>query len=387
MVLMQGEQVMFEQIKNRIQDKSISSFPEYDTEFLQGLFDEDNKEVEPFTVSKNLKVAYISYNKDGIFGILLTNTEGLRTINQIVHDFKKELKLYMQGVFLFVKSPEKEFFVSEEGIKEVESIDDCMEILANNVLLSRKELSYFPYMTDFEFATTFIEPKESHNPDNVVSTGIVYMRPTPRVLEDFEYILEEYIKKLNEDPHAKVRFDENGNRYEKHPVFKFGIVTGEAWFPVSSDDPDSFLTKTALGGIFGLHKFSAMQIGKGLLYFLTCGGFAIAYIFDILSLFIGDYHVNQTTYDEDDDGRLRRYKRKIYMGRPKKTLKNITMALAGVLTSIILLMYVYLPVMGSITRSVAIMIVESTQNKVEEVENNSADIENTILDMFDTWNR
>lgn len=50
--------------------------------------------------------------------------------------------------------------------------------------------------------------------------------------------------------------------------------------------------KTALllcvfGGMFGLHHFYVGRIGKGLLYLLTCGVFAIGWLVDIIKIAIG----------------------------------------------------------------------------------------------------
>ncbi len=52
--------------------------------------------------------------------------------------------------------------------------------------------------------------------------------------------------------------------------------------------------KTALllcifGGFFGLHQFYVGKIGKGFLYFCTCGLFAFGWIADIIKIASGGF--------------------------------------------------------------------------------------------------
>lgn len=55
--------------------------------------------------------------------------------------------------------------------------------------------------------------------------------------------------------------------------------------------------KTALllcifGGFLGLHQFYVGKIGTGLLYFFTCGLFAIGWIWDIIKIATGAFRDN-----------------------------------------------------------------------------------------------
>ena len=55
--------------------------------------------------------------------------------------------------------------------------------------------------------------------------------------------------------------------------------------------------KTALilcicGGLFGLHQFYVGNIGKGILYFCTCGLFMFGWIADIIKISTGSFRDN-----------------------------------------------------------------------------------------------
>jgi len=46
------------------------------------------------------------------------------------------------------------------------------------------------------------------------------------------------------------------------------------------------------GGIFGLHQFYVMRIGKGFLYFFTAGLFVIGWFTDLFKILTGTYRDN-----------------------------------------------------------------------------------------------
>lgn len=46
------------------------------------------------------------------------------------------------------------------------------------------------------------------------------------------------------------------------------------------------------GGFLGLHLFYVGRIGKGILYLLTCGLFAIGWLIDFVSLLLGTFSDN-----------------------------------------------------------------------------------------------
>lgn len=57
----------------------------------------------------------------------------------------------------------------------------------------------------------------------------------------------------------------------------------------SHKNKDTALLLCIFGGIFGLHQFYVGRIGKGLLYFCTCGLFMFGWVIDILKILLGSY--------------------------------------------------------------------------------------------------
>ena len=154
---------------------------------------------------------------------------------------------------------------------------------------------------------------------------------------------------------------------EKHYLKKAGLAVSEQWFPVADDDPDGFLMLTAIGGIFGLHKFKAGQIGKGILYLLTFGGFGVMYIFDLISLFMGGYYIKQTAYDETD-GDLKRYSKRVYMGKPSFSIRNCVVSLLASIAVICAVRFIYIPVSSQICYKLANSFAQGVIEYSEQVQ-------------------
>lgn len=99
--------------------------------------------------------------------------------------------------------------------------------------------------------------------------------------------------------------DENGITYRKHYAsVGNGIMSyafSEVWYPVADDDPVRFFFIVLFGGVFGLHKFKTKEYLQGIFYLLTCGGFGIFYISDIISIVTGNYYVRQINYEDSFD--------------------------------------------------------------------------------------
>ena len=111
--------------------------------------------------------------------------------------------------------------------------------------------------------------------------------------------------------------DENGIRYRRHGVRSrlFGYSYRDAYYPVAEDDPKRFLYVTLFLGIFGGHKFMAGEYGQGLMYLLTCGGFGVFYVSDVLGILTENYCITQVSYEEDPDGGLVRKKLRIFLDK------------------------------------------------------------------------
>lgn len=115
----------------------------------------------------------------------------------------------------------------------------------------------------------------------------------------------------------EIRYDEYGVRYRRFNtrLRLIGYSFRTDWYPISDESADRFLILTLLGGWLGIHKFKAREYVQGLMYLLTCGGFGVFYVFDVLSIVTGTYSVMQTEYMEDVDGSLDRIRKRVYLDR------------------------------------------------------------------------
>lgn len=121
---------------------------------------------------------------------------------------------------------------------------------------------------------------------------------------------------------GQVYVGKDGIRYRKHGVRSrlFGYSFRDAYYPVAEDDPKRFLYVTLFLGIFGGHKFMSGEYGKGLLYLLTCGGFGVFYVCDVLNILTENYCISQVNYSEEPDGRLIRRKLRIYLDKVRMSV-------------------------------------------------------------------
>ena len=107
------------------------------------------------------------------------------------------------------------------------------------------------------------------------------------------------------DFHADERMSCNGLPYVlRHEPAKLGpidlgISLRKRWYPVSEENTDHLVMKAALGGWFGLHRFSTDDAAAGLLYLLTCGCVGILPALDIVQYLLGAGMTNGR-YEADD---------------------------------------------------------------------------------------
>ena len=137
----------------------------------------------------------------------------------------------------------------------------------------------------------------------------------------------------------------DGIMFERHTIVsRLGLLVREEYFPVADDDPVKFLYLTAIGGIVGLHKFITGELAFGIFYLLTCGGFGIFYLFDIVSILCGDYFLKQIRYEEDEE-KIRRNVCRIYLRRLDRNsvFTGIACLVAASLISLFVYTKVYIP--------------------------------------------
>ena len=123
----------------------------------------------------------------------------------------------------------------------------------------------------------------------------------------------------NRDDPDELVFEDGSAYVKRYETIRLGpLDTGLAgrqrWFPVAEEDTDLLVLKAALGGWFGLHRFSQGEISTGLLYALTCGCVGILPAMDIVQYLTGSMHFYRVDYIED--GTLSRKKEKVYLRKP-----------------------------------------------------------------------
>ncbi|MBQ8006801.1 MAG: TM2 domain-containing protein [Lachnospiraceae bacterium] len=112
----------------------------------------------------------------------------------------------------------------------------------------------------------------------------------------------------------EVRYDSEGNKYKKFGTRTyFGYSYRDDWYPIANENPDRYMLLTVFGGWLGLHKFASREYASGLFYLLTCGGFAVFFLFDVFMILCGTYSVRHTEYYEDEKGILHKKVTKMFL--------------------------------------------------------------------------
>ena len=142
--------------------------------------------------------------------------------------------------------------------------------------------------------------------------------------------LEDHCRKFQKYTRSKLIM-KDGIVYEQHCAgFPLGLSFRDEYFPVAEDDPKKFLMIAVFGGLFGAHKFVTGQWSAGLFYLLTCGGFGVFHLFDIIAILTGSYYIRQISY-EDDGRTCKRRAGRVYLRRLGK--EQVKYGIAGLIAS------------------------------------------------------
>ena len=128
-----------------------------------------------------------------------------------------------------------------------------------------------------------------------------------------------------------------------------------AWYPCSPDDPDNMYLLTAIGGMIGAHKFKTGHIAQAILYVLTCGGFGLFYITDLIAMVVGCYRITGVSEDVKTVTRFGRAKDKkvyheaiSYLGPVKDKIRAVVILPVTAVAAYIVMRFIYLPFLGLI---------------------------------------
>lgn len=289
--------------------------------------------IEDITVNNHTIINLAALGRNGVFLFITTNAKDIEKETEHVLTM---YKLQIAGVFTFVMSNDKSFFFTNHNLIEITELYDKVENLYENTLRPVVDLNYIGFETDYEMLFKPELPKEylddEGNPVSIDGSGELKTYKTfvcQASLDNIRSRLErgDYIS----DKDTIIR---DGITYKRHYVSKLGYAYNEVYYPVATDSPIMFFYMALFGGCFGIHKFRTGEILKGLFYLLTCGGFGIFYILDIIQICTGCYYINRIEYSEDAS---KRYKTRLYLD----SLHNVKMSVLGIISSFLIAFVLY----------------------------------------------
>lgn len=359
------------------QDKNSNKpFPEYNIEGIREIVEDVSEIYEDKPVSNTMNIEMACIGSNGVFIFASSKVEDIKVINKNITDMFRTYSLPKNGSFVFIRTEEKDYFLMEDGsLREIEYVLDKFQALFDNTMRPMVDLVYINFANNYEMLFEPDIPDEYKDHDGnilkVEDTGElknVVIRVSSSIIKEvvsrFERGSEETLGKNEEI------IDENGNKYRKFSTKTkyLGYSYKEDWYPIANDDPTSFLILTILGGWFGLHKYKVGQVFQGILYTLTAGGFGVFYVFDIISMLLGDYSVVSTSYEETEEGKLKQVKSKIYLDKiPFTFIKK-----AGVFLTVLVIAFlstkIYFKGLQRINTYTSDKILESMEEKIKEQE-------------------
>ena len=183
--------------------------------------------------------------------------------------------------------------------------------------------------------------------------------------------LAEVLKK-DKTPHGTRRTDADGQEWVlkentlRLKSFDTGLMTGKKWFKVSDRDETTMFWITAILGSFGIHRLLNGEIAAFIGYLLTCGGFGILTVLDILQFLTGSAGYEEIQYLEGKDGSVKRSKERIYY----RNLENKWLIPIGLVITIVvsvsLSALIYKPLMLGISGNMAALMSGMDQEKTYE---------------------
>lgn len=341
-------------IKDKVIKKTIL-YPEYTDEEIDSILDEatlsDMFEYKP--VSDTMQIAFAVTGSNGAYFFTQSKTTDEKEILIDIGQAKNLYCLPQKGTFFFIRTEEFDVFSTGNELYKIEDVAKRFVALYENNLRPLIDLNYINFKNDYE---KLFEPNlpdeyadENGNPIEVDDTGDVsYVAPllSKTTIE----MINEKINKAVVQEDKNIRYDEYGQKYKKYSAKTkiFGYSYKEEWYPVASDDPETFLLKTVLGGWFGLHKFTTGEFMQGLLYLITCGGCGIFYLLDVIMIILGNYSINRIDYVENGTHH-KKTKIKIFLDKINNPKFSIIMCVLSIVIAFISTKFIFANVLSLIS--------------------------------------
>lgn len=349
---------------------------------------------------RDVQVLYLGERKekDVIVPLILSGSNGIYVFidSKLIED-AKEIYLTLKNIFHLRDSELYLFFGGDdETIENGETLcsgyaydPEKAEVLEFRDLYKVYEIFYYNHLIpqadlglyDFRKFRDYFEVKEIERAEEVEEAEEhKYVKPfvSSERLESVELKLAEMLS--------------SGIKKGKYTYYPSGRVTvkklvgGNTLFsslstkvydyPCLDETGDYTYLTTAFGGWFGLHKFKQGDVKQGILYLLTCGGFCVFHLLDILSLLLKDYKVVKRHYFRNDADKIEKSEERIY-ARPIENKKLLLTIPLAILLSFGMLKTVYFSVYDCIFDKTT-GIIEKVSISYLEKQGNYRDIEEIL---------
>lgn len=306
--------------------------------------------------------------KDNIISLLIVGINGLyvflddldEKINRtIIDNIITLLHLDKSELFYFIISDTEEdgFFYDYKQDKFIK-YDDIYNAYSNcydNHLIYEADLNSInfetnlSYLEDIDYKTSLTEDEEAD----------AYIEPVLGAQQCNNII--SILDKEKEKPEIKGKYlyypdgTVKTKRVTTKDISLKGFVTiptyiedGEKIYKCMDIDPDKYFYYTLFGGWFGLHKFMSKNILSGILYLLSFGCCGIFWIYDLLSIIMGNYY--STSVEETDEKDL--VNQRYYLKPVQNKLKYIIFTVIAGLITFIFVKYFYPKILMDIVNTI-----------------------------------
>lgn len=354
------------------------SFPEYTDEEIDQILDEvvEGNLYELKPISDMMQIAFVITCPGGLYFFTSSKTDSKTSILSDIQKAKEMYCLPAQGAFFFVKTHKTNYFSNGYEFVEIKEMPTRFLCLYTNNHRPALDCQFIDWQTDYD---KLFEPElpeafkdENGDPVEVEDTGEISF-VAPIISKTALKLVEDRLDNAEVQENSDIKYDEEtGQKYRKASVRSklFHYSFRDEWYPVAADDPKIFSLKTLLGGWFGFHKFITGEKLQGLVYFLTCGGFGIFYLFDLASILLGNYYITKIEYDNPEN-KYQKTKTRLYLDKIDTPIFCLIVALAGIVISYISTRFIYMNILEHFTNgftNAMLNALETAQQTVQSIE-------------------
>lgn len=302
---------------------------------------------------------------------VFTGTNGIYVFGRSVEAlerFTEEAHIPMNQAYLFLNDTKTNttylYDLIEQKQIPLTNEYENFETFYDNHRIPQVDLPHynFPDLESYLYEQTPDEFKEA-----VTYTGnAVYVKPIIAVSELNE--IEKQIEKLIQGDSSKIRINEDGIWEVKKTLSRHLMLMDtfipikEKWYPCIEKDPDQMYLVTFLGGMLGAHRWINKQFGSALLYTLTCGLGGVGYVYDLFTMLMGNYHVQDNEYVKDSQKVIHLDKHVNFLKPIGKKMRALLLLLISIPLAYATVRFVYLPVYRVVAMAISSVIAPLLQH-------------------------